>query len=120
MKFLATAYIVIFYSSAIFKPVLPYVADFLSHLLAHEHHIATVHSHHGHDHAHQEAADAADEDENQDQAKFKYSEPVPVHPVTKNSFNWEVPVPAITYNVPPGYSTNKPLLPVNIPPPKMA
>lgn len=118
MKYLAATYIVIFYTAAILKPVLPYVADFLAHQFAHEKHMATVHSHNGHEHAHHEAADAASDEDEQNAARQKFSEPVSAHQVAKNTINWEVPVSTTTYTIPPGHSTNKPLLPVNIPPPK--
>jgi hypothetical protein len=118
MKLLA-AYILFFYTAAIFKPVLPYVADFVAHLVAHEHHISTVHGAHGHDHAHHEAADAAaDTDEKQDIPQYKFAEPVSVHHVAEKNDEWIVTTPATIYCMAVRDTTIKPLLPVLVPPPR--
>lgn len=42
-----------------FKPVMPYVADAMAHLLFYKEHMLNVHAHHGKSHAHSDAVKTA-------------------------------------------------------------
>lgn len=55
-------YILLFiYASMMAKPLLPYVADAISHALFYKDHLAIVHFENGNYHVHKEAGDAAKE-----------------------------------------------------------
>lgn len=55
-------YILLFtYASMVAKPLLPYVADAISHTLFYNDHMSTVHFENGRFHVHNEAIDAAKE-----------------------------------------------------------
>ena len=48
-----------------FKSVLPYVTDFVAHILFFKDHIQTVHAHHGKFHAHTTVAEGAKNDQSE-------------------------------------------------------
>ena len=48
-----------------FKPVLPYVTDFMAHLLFFKDHMATVHAHNGKYHVHIAVAEGAKNDQSE-------------------------------------------------------
>jgi hypothetical protein len=73
-------YLVILYTLAMCKPVLPLVQDELAHMFWKARHLQTVHHHHGHHHAQEEVAKAAQEEQNDKHAATsKPSEPIAVH-----------------------------------------
>ena len=80
MKSTTAYYLLIFYTLALCKPVLPLLQDGLAHSFWQTEHLSTVHSHHGMHHAAEEMAEAA-HDENNDKhpAPGKTFEPVSVH-----------------------------------------
>ncbi|MGC4103648.1 hypothetical protein [Ferruginibacter sp.] len=51
------------YTVVMFKPVLPYVNDFVSHVLFYAHHMATVHYEHGKYHVHYDVAKETRDDQ---------------------------------------------------------
>lgn len=80
-------YLLILYSLAVFKPVLPILKDEIAHFFLESYHIATVHQHHGDHHTEAEIAHSAHEDENdKTPATTKGSEPVSQHIVVNGSF----------------------------------
>ena len=91
MKTTTALYLLIFYTLALCKPIVPLVQDKLAHIFWKADHIATVHHHHGELHAEEEIAEAAQEEE-QDKNPItnKTSEPVSVHIIVQ-----------ILYNIPP-------------------
>lgn len=73
-------YLLILYTLAMCKPVLPLIQDELAHIFLKAEHIATVHHHHGDDHAEEAIAEAAHEEKNDtNPATSKTSEPVSIH-----------------------------------------
>ncbi len=50
------------YTTVMFKPVMPYFTDAISHVLFFKDHMLTVHAHNGKFHVHAEVAEAAKED----------------------------------------------------------
>lgn len=67
---------------------MPLLTDFIAHQLAHEHHIATVHSHNGEDHVHYELAAATDEQEkDHENTKQKLNDPISLHTFSVNDHN---------------------------------
>lgn len=119
MKLTATYILLFFYTSAVFKPVVPYILDFIAHSFYHEHHMATVHHSYGKDHVHIEAEKAATEDGNHgEKPKHKDIEPFSVHIVFNTNFTLHN-----TFSIEENYSFNylniaHPFLKINIPPPK--
>jgi hypothetical protein len=80
MKSATAYYLLLFYSLAICKPVLPLVSDFLAHSLWQTHHLKTVHHQHGREHVHYELVKAASEEQNENTSlPSKSAEPVSVH-----------------------------------------
>ncbi len=62
----ALLYLFLFtYSTVMFKPVMPHVADVVAHILFYHDHMQTVHEHHGETHAHAAVAEGAREDQSQ-------------------------------------------------------
>ena len=51
------------YSTVMFKPVLPYITDFIAHILFFKDHLQTVHAHQGKFHAHTAVAEGAKNDQ---------------------------------------------------------
>lgn len=80
MKSNTAYYLIILYTLAMCKPILPLIQDELAHLFWQAEHMATVHHHHGDHHAEEEIAEAAHEEENdKSPTTTKTSEPVSVH-----------------------------------------
>lgn len=119
MKFTVAYYLLLFYAAAMLKPVMPLISDFLAHRFAHEHHMATVHHHHGENHVHEELAAAADEQDEKQQPKQKMPDPVSVHTLVINNFEFYTWLPASEYNIDPCPEISKPLLQIIIPPPRI-
>ena len=79
-------YLLILYTIAMCKPVLPLVEDKIAHIFWKTDHIATVHHHHGENHAEHEVETATHEEENSKGAKAsKTSEPVSIHLIIQSS-----------------------------------
>lgn len=72
-------YLVILYTLAICKPVLPFVQDKLAHFFWNNEHIATVHLHLGDQHAEHKASSASHEENNKKSANSKTIEFVSIH-----------------------------------------
>lgn len=51
------------YSIVMFKPIAPYIKDFVAHLLFFEDHMLTVHAHNGKFHVHAEVEEASKNDQ---------------------------------------------------------
>ena len=61
-----TLYLFLFtYTMAMFKPVIPYVTDTLSHLLFYKEHMLTVHAHHGKFHVHAAVTEGVKNDQSE-------------------------------------------------------
>ncbi len=56
-------YLLIFYTFALCKPVVPLLIDKIAHIFWQTEHIASVHHHHGNHHTEQEIAASAHEEE---------------------------------------------------------
>jgi hypothetical protein len=86
-------YLLIFYTLAMCKPVLPLVQDELAHIFWKAQHIATVHHYHGDHHAEVEIAEAAHEEENNKlPATSKTPEPVSIHITSPIVYNIQQPI----------------------------
>ena len=80
MKSNTAYYLLILYTLALCKPLLPLVQDELAHIFWKAEHISTVHHHHGDHHAEEEIAEAAHEEKNNtNPATSKTSQPVSIH-----------------------------------------
>lgn len=80
LKTVAAYYLLLLYTFALCKPILPLVQDELAHIFWKAKHLATVHHHHGDHHAEEEVAEAEHEENSAKQpATTKISEPVSVH-----------------------------------------
>lgn len=81
-------YILLFsYTAMLCKPVLPYVADALEHLLFYNQHVATVHIENGKIHVHKEAVDAGTANNDQESTTS----------VKKSSVSWDHILPISPY-----------------------
>jgi hypothetical protein len=80
-------YLVILYTLAVCKPVLPLIQDEMAHIFWKAQHIATVHHHHGNHHAEKEIATAHSEEKDQHPATSKTSEPVSIHVIVQSSYS---------------------------------
>jgi hypothetical protein len=65
MKKLFLHIILISYTALLFKPVMPYVNDFISHAFFYAKHMATVHMENGQYHVHFEAAENSKQEKNE-------------------------------------------------------
>lgn len=66
MKKLFLHIVVISYAALLFKPVIPYVNDFVGHVFFYAKHLATVHEENGRFHVHLEAAKNTSEENNKE------------------------------------------------------
>lgn len=83
MKRAAAYYLLLFYTVALFKPVIPIVSDVLAHQFNKVNHVLQVHQHKGAYHLHQELKEtSAGNDETSDNKVLKISEPVSIHIIT--------------------------------------
>ena len=57
MKKLIPYLFIALYATLMLKPVMPYIADGVAHILNYKDHIATVHAHNGNYHVHREVSD---------------------------------------------------------------
>lgn len=88
MKSNTAYYLLILYTLAFCKPILPLIQDELAHNLWKAQHLATVHHHYGDHHAEEQMAEATQEEENDENpATTKTSEPVSVHIVVQGVYN---------------------------------
>lgn len=85
MKSTTAYYLIILYTLALFKPILPLLQDELAHSFWQSQHLSTVHSHHGDHHATEEMTEAAHNENNgKPAASIKSYEPLSVHLVDQN------------------------------------
>jgi hypothetical protein len=78
-------YLLILYTIALCKPVLPLVKDKLAHIFWEAEHIATVHHHHGDHHAEEEIAIAThEEDSDTAPPVTKISKSVSIHLIVES------------------------------------
>jgi hypothetical protein len=66
MKKLSLHIILISYTALLFKPVMPFVNDFVGHVFFYTKHLATVHEENGRFHVHLEAAKNSSEENNKE------------------------------------------------------
>jgi hypothetical protein len=66
MKKLLLHIILISYAALLFKPVMPFVNDFIDHVFFYAKHLATVHEENGRRHVHLETAKNASEENNKE------------------------------------------------------
>ena len=119
MKFATAYYLLFFYVAALFKPVLPFVSDFLAHTFTTEDHLSTVHHKHGAGHAHLQMAEIAGEaNDEQRKPDTKFSEPVPVHLISQQAYHFAVPVIAKQNYFTSFCKTSDPFQHIIVPPPK--
>ncbi|MBL7702173.1 MAG: hypothetical protein JNM14_07980 [Ferruginibacter sp.] len=65
MKKLILHIVLLSYTVVMLKPVLPYVSDFINHILFYKQHMATVHFENGKHHVHKEIVDNTKKDASQ-------------------------------------------------------
>jgi hypothetical protein len=70
--------LLIIYTLAMLKPIVPVAKDILAHTFWKVHHITTAHHHHGEQHVHIESNKAAQTDQKKS-ASLKYEKAVSVH-----------------------------------------
>lgn len=94
MKTTTAYYLLLLYTFALCKPILPLIQDEVAHTFWKAEHLATVHQHHGDQHAEEEIAEAEhEEDTDKHPATTKISEPVSVHVVVQ--ILYAIPQPTI-------------------------
>lgn len=119
MKNTAAYYLLLLYTIAICKPVLPLVLDEISHIFWKAEHIATVHLHHGDNHAEEEFATAThDEENNKVPLTSKTSEAVSIHIFVQDSYGIPVLFIAKTKFVTRIYKISSLSLDKHYPPPR--
>ncbi|RZK13101.1 MAG: hypothetical protein EOO46_00550 [Flavobacterium sp.] len=79
MKIIVVYYLLLLYTLALCKPILPAVQDEFAHIFWKAEHLATVHHHHGDHHAEDEIAEAEHKEIEKQPATTKTSEPISVH-----------------------------------------
>lgn len=120
MRIAVAYYLLFFYAVALFKPVLPFVSDFVAHAFYSKQHVATVHTHQGAAHAHRDAALAfSDRQDEQKGTTVQFSEPVSVHVVLQQQlYNFSLRSENTPFHFMYFFSISKPCLDVPFPPPK--
>lgn len=78
MRYLSAYYLLLLYTLAVCKPIIPYVQDHLAHAFSETHHIATVHAVKGKNHAHLNVGEAEKEN-NSNASNTKSYDPVSIH-----------------------------------------
>ncbi|TDH23532.1 hypothetical protein EXU57_17170 [Segetibacter sp. 3557_3] len=119
MKSTTAYYLLLLYTLALFKPVLPLVQDELAHLFAHAHHLATVHHDHGDHHAAGEVTEALlEQEEHPGTDLAKSSTPVSIHIIVETEFQYlRLPSPIREFGIAADRCTTIPVL-KHYPPPK--
>lgn len=87
MKYTSAYYLLLLYTLALCKPVLPLIQDQLAHTFREAQHISTIHQHYGAHHAESAIAEAAQEQSNSSSASIKTSEPVSIHIAVQTLYN---------------------------------
>jgi hypothetical protein len=87
MKSASAYYLILLYAVAVCKPFLPLVNDWLAHSFWNSAHLEMAHHTHGSDHVHYELKEAAKQ-EGKETTGSAISEPVAVHTVVQNSYNF--------------------------------
>src|SRR5687768_1225171 len=89
MKTTVAHYLLLIYLTAICKPVVPLVNDFLSHTLWKTEHISIVHHENGKNHLHYELKKVSDQNnKDSDSRAPKSSESVSVHVLFQNNYDF--------------------------------
>lgn len=89
MKSTTAYYLILLYSIAMCKPIIPVLGDFLAHTLWQEEHLQTVHQEHGKNHVHYELMNAAkNEQKDNEPQSTKLSDNVSVHIPTNYQFDF--------------------------------
>ena len=90
MRNLIAYCLLLLYSFAVIKPVLPILKDEMAHIFWKTHHLSTVHHHHGNHHTEKEIAHSAHEEENKENGQVvKIAEPVSLHIVVQSFFSFQ-------------------------------
>ena len=95
MKSTSAYYLLLFYTFALCKPVLPLIQDKLAHAFQEVHHLSTIHQHQGANHVDSAVAEAAQEQGNGSDSATKSAEPVSIHLVVQTLFT----IPPLTTEV---------------------
>ena len=88
MKFTVAYYLLLAYTFAILKPIVPLVQDTLGHFFWEAEHIATVHAHKGKNHVHQEVDNAHKATNSTENPALKNLEPVSQHLVLNCDYDF--------------------------------
>ena len=88
MKFTSAYYLLLLYTLALCKPVLPRIQDVLAHTLSEAQHISAIHQHQGANHAEGEIAEAAQQQSDSSKASVKNSEPVSFHIFVQTPYSY--------------------------------
>ena len=115
-------YIVLFsYAIVMFKPALPYVSDFIGHVLFYQQHLATVHFENGKYHLHKEVAKNIKEEnsgKNSLPEKKKITTEEYTGALSKASLLYSS-INDVAYGSYPQQHNYSPYLPYNYPPPRV-
>lgn len=119
MKSASAYYLLLFYITAMCKPVLPVAKDMLAHIFWEAQHISTVHHQNGKDHLHHELIDTSNKNKTEPASPLKISEPVSVHILLQNTFDFTLLVIVEKEYSDRSYVLLNPIVEMNIPPPKV-
>jgi hypothetical protein len=79
MRFSLAYYLLLLYTTAIFKPLVPIISDAWGHAFAEAEHIATVHAKYGANHLEKQLLAGEKDTNGKSQDNTKNADPVPVH-----------------------------------------
>lgn len=100
------------------KPVLPVAKDIISHIFWKAKHISTVHHENGGNHLHRELIIMSNKDASDQGSPIEFSEPVSVHVLLQNYFDFAVALKSPGGFALVSYSLLNEPAEDNIPPPK--
>ncbi len=119
MKTTAAYYLLLIYFTAMCKPVIPLVNDFLAHTFWKTEHVITVHHENGKNHLHYELKKASDQDSKDGNSTSpKSSESVSVHILQQNNFDSYYSIVFEQKHLSGFYNLRSTFLELNTPPPK--
>ena len=119
MKTTAAHYLLLIYITAMCKPVLPLVNDFIAHTFWKTEHIISVHHENGKDHLHYELKKVSDQNnEDANSPAPKFSECVSIHILSQNNYDFSDNIFSERKYLTGSYSLLSTFLQLNTPPPK--
>src|SRR5687767_11256212 len=119
MKTTVAHYLLLIYLTALCKPFLPVVNDFLAHTFWKAEHITIVHHENGKDHLHYELKKVSDENNKDSNSPApKFPESVSVHVVSQNNYDFSHSIISDQKHLTGSYCLLSTFIEMNTPPPK--